>query len=71
MKVLQVRLTEETGVSHVDLTDFEFPAVDYIKGLTFAQKIALHLTGASLSTDGNYRFNIFLSTGEQSKVADW
>ncbi len=46
-KTLQVRLTEETGVSHVDLTEFEFPDVDYIECLTNAQKRTLHITGVS------------------------
>jgi hypothetical protein len=65
-----MRLTEDTGVRHENLTDFEFPTLDYIESLTQAQKRTLHITGAS-STVGNGRCNIFLSTGEQSKVADW
>jgi hypothetical protein len=66
-----MRLTEVTGVSHPNLSDFEYPTLDYIEGLTPAQKKSLKMTGASWSTDNHYRCNIFLSTGEQSKVADW
>jgi hypothetical protein len=51
--------------------DFEFPTVDYIKGLTSSQKSTLQMTGVSKSVDIYPRINILLSTGEQSKVADW
>ena len=39
--------------------------------MTTEQKRALHMIGASESTDDYARFNILLSTGEKSKVADW
>ena len=70
---LKVRLTEDEGVSHEDFTDFEYPTQDYIEGLTLAQKRSLHISGISQSTDGDLydRVNIFVSTGEQSKIADW
>ena len=51
--------------------DFEFPTVDQIKGMTEAQKSTLQITGVSQNTDTYPRINILLSTGEQSKVADW
>ena len=68
---VEIRLTEVFGVSHADLTDFEYPTVDYIAGLTPAQKRTLKMIGVSLSTDNYGRHNILLSTGEQSKVKDW
>ena len=68
---LKVRLTEGWGFSHEDLTDFEFPTQDYIEGLSLAQQRSLHISGISESTDGDLRVNIFISTGEQSKIADW
>jgi hypothetical protein len=33
---LQTRLSEVTGISHPNLTDFEFPSLAYIQGLTGA-----------------------------------
>ena len=67
---VEIRLTELLGVRHANMIDFEYPTVDYIAGLTPAQKRTLKMIGVSLSTD-NRRFNILLSTGEQSKVKDW
>ena len=68
---MEIRLTEEIGVRHVELIDFEYPTVDYIAGLTSAQKRTLQMIGVSKSTDTYGRHNILLSTGEQSKVNDW
>jgi hypothetical protein len=67
---LMVRLTEDAGVSRSNLTYLEFPTLDYIENLATTQRKAIYITGASLSSD-NCRFNIFLSTGHQSKVGDW
>ncbi len=44
---LEIKLTENTGVSHVDLADFEFPTLDHIKGLKTLHKKALIITGFS------------------------
>ncbi len=66
---LEIRLTEQTGVSSERYTVFKLLTLNYIEGLIPAQKRTLHITGASMCTYG--RCNIFLSTREQSKEADW
>ena len=69
---MPIRLTEElSGVKPDHFIEWEYPTQDYIKGLTTAQKRTLQITGGFRSTDGFCRFNIFISTGEQSKVHDW
>ena len=62
LKGLLVRLTEPSGVNLAHLMDFEFPTVEYIKGLTTSQKSTLQMTGVSKSTDIYPRINILLST---------
>ena len=69
---MPIRLTKElSAVKPDNFTDWEYPTQDYIKGLTTAQKRTLQITGVSKSRDKYDRFNIFISTGEQSKVHDW
>jgi hypothetical protein len=68
---MPIRLTEELSAVKLDFfIDWEYPTSDYIKGLTTAQKRTLKITGGSRSTT-YCRFNIFISTGDQSKVHDW
>ena len=58
------------GVKNRGLVNFEYPQFVDIEKIKYKEERDLHVSGFSCnSTYG--RFNVLLSTGDHSKVADW